>query len=89
MTNPFEMYVFDARKKIIKRLKYATEIVKTLELDKYGINSSFCNGTNHLFISGGINPMTNEVINLFWDLDIENNFLKKKLDCLYRRKLII
>ena len=79
IANPFEIYVFDIKKKLIKRLKYAIEKIKILELDKYGINSSFCNGMNHLFISGGTNPVTNDAINLFWDLDIENSVLKKKI----------
>ena len=79
IANPFEIYVFDIKKKLIKRLKYAIEKIKMLGLDKYGINSSFCNGMNHLFISGGTNPVTNDAINLFWDLDIENSVLKKKI----------
>ena len=79
LTNPFEIYIFDVKKKLIKRLKYANEKVKALDLDKYGINSSFCNGMNHLFISGGTNTINSEAINLFWDLDIENTVLKKKI----------
>ena len=49
------------------------------ELDKYGENSAFCSGMNHLFISGGIDPITNEELNLFCFLDIENNCLKNKI----------
>ena len=79
MANPFEIYIYDISKKIIKRVKYAKEKVDNLELDKFGINSAFCNGVNHLFISGGVDPKTNEDINLFWDIDIENNKLKGKI----------
>ena len=79
MSNPFEIYIFEIEKKLIKRLKYTKEKVQMFELDKYGENSAFCNGMNHLFISGGIDPITNEEINLFWDIDIENNCLKNKI----------
>lgn len=78
MANPFEIYIFDLIKKIIKRVKFAKEKVEALDLDKYGVNSAFCNGINHLFISGGIDQKTKEDINLFWDIDIESNVLKKK-----------
>ena len=79
MSNPFEIYIFEIEKKLIKRLKYTKEKVQIFELDKYGENSAFCNGMNHLFISGGIDPITNEELNLFWDIDIENNCLKNKI----------
>ena len=79
MSNPFEIYIFEIGKKLIKRLKYTKEKVQMFELDKYGENSAFCNGMNHLFISGGIDPITNEELNLFWDIDIENNCLKNKI----------
>ena len=79
MSNPFEIYIFEIEKKLIKRLKYTKEKVQMFELDKYGENSAFCNGMNHLFISGGIDPITNEELNLFWDIDIENNCLKNKI----------
>ena len=79
LANPFEVYIFDIRNKIIKKIIYTIEKVQYLELDKYGENSAYCNGINHLFISGGIEPKTNQIMNLFLDIDIENNKLKKKL----------
>ena len=79
MANPFEIYIFAIREKIIKKIRYLKEKVKYLELDKYGDDSSYCNGINHLFISGGTDPITNQILDMFVDIDIENNKLKKKL----------
>ena len=79
MANPFEIYIFIVKNKIIKKLKYKKEKINKLELDKYGTSSTYCNGINHLFISGGIDPISNQTLNLFWDIDIENNILKKKI----------
>ena len=79
MSKPFEIYIFSIREKIIKKIKYLMEKVKYLELDKYGDDSSYCNGINRLFISGGTDPITNQILNFFVDIDIANNKLKKKL----------
>ena len=43
MSNPFEIYIFEIGKRLIKRLKYTKEKVHMLELDKYGEGSSFFN----------------------------------------------
>ena len=80
MANPFEIYIFEIREKIIKKIKYKKEKMKYLELDKYGTDSSYCNGINHLFISGGTDPISNQILDMFVDLDIENNKLRKKLN---------
>ena len=80
MANPFEIYIFEIREKIIKKIKYKKEKMKYLELDKYGADSSYCNGINHLFISGGTDPISNQILEMFVDLDIENNKLRKKLN---------
>ena len=79
MSKPFEIYIFSIREKIIKKIKYLMEKVKYLELDKYGDDSSYCNGINRLFISGGTDPITNQILNFFVDIDIANSKLKKKL----------
>ena len=79
LAKPFEIYIFAIREKIIKKIKYLKEKVKYLELDKYGDDSSYCNGINRLFISGGTDPITNQVLDFFIDIDIANNKLKKKI----------
>ena len=72
-SNPFEIYIFEIGKKIIKKIKYGTEKARKLELDKFGIDSSYCNGNNYLFISGGIDPINKKEINLFWIFDLKKN----------------
>ena len=78
MANPFEVYIFGIRNKLIKKIKYTKEKVEYLELDKYDENSAYCNGINQLFISGGIDPKTNQKMDLFLGIDIENNKLINK-----------
>ena len=70
--NPFEIYIFEIRKKIISKIKYSKEKERIFELNKIGIDSAYCNGTNHLFISGGIDPSSGEILNLFLDFDLIN-----------------
>jgi hypothetical protein len=72
MSRPFEIYIFEIRKKIITKIKYSNEKEKKYKLNKFGINSAYCNGINHLFISGGEDPNSNEIYNFFWDIDLKN-----------------
>ena len=72
ISNPFEIYIFDVRKKIIEKIKYSKEKDKKYGLYKYGIKSAYCNGINHLFISGGEDTESNKALDIFWDIDLKN-----------------
>ena len=93
---PFLIFTFEIQKKLIKIRNYNSDKIKEKELDKFGINSAYCNGNNHLFISGGVDPMTNENIGLFWDFDLTQNsdfspikmFPKKNHSMLYSQKKV-
>ncbi len=93
---PFLIFTFEIQKKLIKIRNYNPDKIKEKELDKFGINSAYCNGNNHLFISGGVDPMTNENIGLFWDFDLTQNsdfspikmFPKKNHSMLYSQKKV-
>ena len=79
--NPFQIYCFEIKSKIFKKILYNEEKIKEKELDKIGVKSSYCNGNNHLFISGGEDHPSNENIGLFWDIDLkeDNDFSPIKM----------
>ena len=78
--NPFEIYILDIKNKLIKKIKYGKEKLRKFEFDKFGINSAYCNGINNLFISGGEDPFTKEILNLFLIFDLKNNIPTKKMN---------
>ena len=80
LANPFEVYIFEIRKKIISKIKYSKEKERNYGLNKYGINSAYCNGFNQLFISGGVDPYSNEILNDFLIIDLMNKTFKRKLN---------
>ncbi len=80
--NPFEIFVFHKKEKILKIQKYDTTYIESLELDNYGPSSAYCNGKNNLFISGG-EKKNSEFLKKFWKIDlktqeIETNDMKEK-----------
>ena len=77
--NPFEIYIFDVRKKIIEKIKYSKEKNKKYGLYQFGIKSAYCNGINHLFISGGEDTQSNNALDLFWDIDLKNKQFNQKI----------
>lgn len=79
--DPFQIYCFEIKSKIFKKILYNEEKIKEKGLDKIGVKSSYCNGNNHLFISGGEDQASNENIGLFWDIDLkeDNDFSPIKM----------
>ena len=71
ISDPFLIYTFEPKKKLIKPFLFNEEKIKKCELDKFGVDSAYCNGHNHLYISGGTVQATNEVIGLFWVIDLK------------------
>ena len=49
-----------------------TQLITSLGLNNYSSSSSYCNGNNHLYISGGETP-DNQIIDKFFDIDLNNN----------------
>ena len=75
--DPFEVFVFYKKNKILKIQKYENEIIEENELDSYGPSSAYCNGNNCLFISGG-EKINLEIIKNFWIIYLETG--KEKID---------
>ena len=72
---PFEIFVFNIKEKKIKIHNYSENIINNSELCYYdNLSSSYCNGNNFLFISGG-EKKNNEIINKFWKIDLKNRII--------------
>ena len=74
--NPFEVEVFDKNNNTLNRLDLSLENIKETKIENYSPLSSYCNGNNHLYISGGINK-DNAILNDFWDIDLNNKIIEK------------
>jgi len=77
--NPFEIYTFKPNTRLIKTKIYSQNLIVEKELDKFSIESAYCNGNNHLFLSGGVNPITQEIVDLFWDIDLGSDELNSPI----------
>ena len=69
--NPFEILCFSKNEKKFKILRYTNELKDNTEINKFGTSSAYCNGFNHLYLSGGENSL-----NKFWDIDLKKDKIK-------------
>ena len=80
--DPFEILCFSKKEKKFKKLTYSEEIIQKTQIFKFGITSAYCNGDNHLYISGGEDSQ-----NFFWDIDLNNNIINNPIMMAYPKKL--
>ena len=71
--SPFEVYAFSKRNKGFQILNFDKNEIKNSNIEKYNLTSAYCNGNNHLFISGGENSMN---INKFWEINLQTNSIE-------------
>ena len=69
--DPFEVFLFAKDDKSLKIQTYDTITVNNLSLNDYSPSSAYCNGNNHLFISGG-EKKNGDIIGDFWEIDLKN-----------------
>ncbi len=74
--NPFDVEVFDKNNNSLHRLDLSLENIKETKIENYSSPSSYCNGNNHLYISGGMNKDF-AILNDFWDIDLNNKIIEK------------
>ena len=67
--NPFEVIIFRKKDKSLNIQTYDPSTINNLFLNNYSPSSSYCNGNNHLFISGG-EKTNGEIIDDFWEIDL-------------------
>ena len=78
--NPFEIYTFEPSRNLIRFKRYSQNLIVEKELDKFSIESAYCNGNNHLFLSGGLNPNNQGGLDLFWDIDLGTDDLSSPIN---------
>ena len=78
--NPFEIYTFEPSSNLIKIKTYNHNLIVEKKLDKFSIESAYCNGNNHLFLSGGVNSNTQGGLDLFWDIDLGTDDLSSPIN---------
>ena len=69
--DPFEVFLFTKEDKSLKIQTYDPTTVNNLHLNNYSPFSAYCNGNNHLFISGG-EKKNGEIIDDFWEIDLKD-----------------
>ena len=74
--NPFEVQIYDKNKEKMNILHLNNNDIQNSEIENYSQSSAYCNGNNHLFISGGENEK-NVILGHFWDIDLLNQTIKK------------
>ena len=83
--NPFEIYTFEPSRNLIRFKRYSQNLIVEKELDKFSIESAYCNGNNHLFLSGGLNPNNQGGLDLFWDIDLGTDDLSSPINMIPKR----
>ena len=68
--NPFEIFLFTKEDKSLKIQTYDPITINNYSLNNFSPSSAYCNGNNHLFISGGENK-NGEIIDDFWEIDLK------------------
>ena len=69
-SNPFVIYLYNIEYAKIYKRPFRKEIIDSAELNLYSIFSSYCNGNNILYISGG--DKEGEIIGKFWSIDLKS-----------------
>ena len=70
LNDPFEIFTFCKKDKLLKIQKYDKEIIEKMNLNDIDSFYAYCNGNNYLFLSGGENKNL-EIIQKFWKINLE------------------
>ena len=69
-SNPFEVFLFSREDSTLEIQLYDENIINNLFLNEFCPSSAYCNGNNHLFISGG-ERNNGELIDNLWEIDLK------------------
>ena len=68
--DPFQILCFYKNQKKFVTLNYNKAIKDQVNIENFNITSAYCNGCNHLYISGGENSLNN-----FWCINLKKNII--------------
>ena len=66
--DPFQILCFYKNQKKFVTLNYNKDIKEEVNIENFDKTSAYCNGYNHLYISGGEKSLNN-----FWDINLKKN----------------
>ena len=72
--SPFEVFLYSSNDKSLTIQTYDADTINDLFLNEFCNSSAYCNGNNHLFISGGERP-NGELIDNFWEIDLSEQII--------------
>ena len=72
--DPFQILCFYKNQKKFVTLNYNKDLIDQVNIEKFNITSAYCNGYNHLYISGGENSLNN-----FWNINLKKNKINPPL----------
>ena len=72
--SPFEVYLYSSNDKSLTIQTYDADTINDLFLNEFCKSSAYCNGNNHLFISGGERE-NGELIDNFWEIDLSEQII--------------
>ena len=85
LSNPFQVQVYNRNNNQIKLINFDNNEILKNKIENYTIDSAYCNGNDHLYISGGENK-NNLILNDFWDIDLKNEKIEKICDLIEPKK---
>ena len=73
--SPFQLYIYKKEDNTFQKSLIQEEEINNSQINEVSMNTSYCNGINKLYLfSGGENE---NLINLFWIIDLKNLKIKK------------
>jgi len=72
--SPFEVFLYSSNDKSLTIQTYDADTINDLFLNEFCKSSAYCNGNNHLFISGGERE-NGELIDNFWEIDLSEQII--------------
>ena len=73
--SPFEILCFYKNERKFRILNYNDDLIEKIGINKYDNTSSYCNGWNHIYISGGVNCLTK-----LWDINLKKNLIHNPIN---------
>ena len=77
-SNPFEVFLFSREDSTLEIQLYDENIINDLFLNEFCTSSAYCNGNNHLFISGG-EKHNGELIDNLWEIDLKEQIIAEPI----------
>ena len=72
---PFEILCFYKNERKFKILKFSNKIIEKTKVNVFDYSSAYCNGWNHIYISGGQNCSTK-----FWSINLKKNKINDPIE---------